>query len=75
MEYDGQSVFDLDVVDIDPERNGAGCYLIVDDPEAWHARTDRGGTRRFATRRSAMGGEEYTLRDPWQNNVRIGRGS
>ena len=25
----GQSVFDVDVVDIDPARNGAGCYLVV----------------------------------------------
>src|SRR6267378_5919505 len=38
VDYDGQSVFDLDVIDIDPARNGAGCYLIVGDADAWHAR-------------------------------------
>ena len=43
VDYDGQSVFDLDVVPIDPASNGAGCYLIVDDPDAWHARISAAG--------------------------------
>src|SRR5258708_2580651 len=38
VDYAGQSVFDLDVVDIDPEKNGAGCYLIVQAPDSWHTR-------------------------------------
>ena len=75
VEYDGQSVFDLDVVDIDPERNGAGCYLIVDDPESWHARMTAAGLDVSPLEDQPWGMREYTLRDPWQNNVRIGRGS
>src|SRR5438876_12060479 len=38
VDFDGQSVFDLDVVAIDPTRNGAGCYLIVRDADDWHSR-------------------------------------
>jgi hypothetical protein len=29
VDFDEQSVFDLDVVDIDPTRNAGGCYLVV----------------------------------------------
>jgi catechol 2,3-dioxygenase-like lactoylglutathione lyase family enzyme len=43
VDFDGQSVFDLDVIDIDPRRNGASCYLIVPEVDGWHARmTDAG---------------------------------
>ncbi len=35
VDFDGQSVFDLDVVPIDPARNGASCYLIVDGADDW----------------------------------------
>jgi catechol 2,3-dioxygenase-like lactoylglutathione lyase family enzyme len=38
VDYDEQSVFDLDVTDIDPARNRAGCYLIVQDVDSWHGR-------------------------------------
>jgi len=75
VEYDGQSVFDLDVVDIDPERNGAGCYLIVDDADAWHTRMDAAGLEVSMIEDQPWGMREYTLRDPWRNNLRIGHGS
>jgi catechol 2,3-dioxygenase-like lactoylglutathione lyase family enzyme len=32
VDYAGHSVFDLDVVDVEPAQNHAGCYLIVPDP-------------------------------------------
>lgn len=39
VDFDGQSVFDLDaVVGMDPTTNHAGCYLITDDADWWHAR-------------------------------------
>jgi hypothetical protein len=40
VDFDGQSVFDLGVEDIDPDRNRAGCYLVVHDVDGWHARMD-----------------------------------
>lgn len=75
VDYDGQSVFDLDVVDIDPERNGAGCYLIVDDADAWHARLAAAGVDVSPLKDEPWGMREFTLRDPWRNNIRIGRGT
>jgi catechol 2,3-dioxygenase-like lactoylglutathione lyase family enzyme len=37
--YEDQSVFDLDLIEhLDPTANAAGCYIIVPDVEAWHAR-------------------------------------
>jgi catechol 2,3-dioxygenase-like lactoylglutathione lyase family enzyme len=74
VEYDGQSVFDFDVVDIDPERNGAGCYLIVDDADAWHTRMTSAGLEVSPIQDEPCGMREFTLRDPWRNNVRIGSG-
>jgi catechol 2,3-dioxygenase-like lactoylglutathione lyase family enzyme len=74
VDYDGQSVFDLDVVDIDPARNGAGCFLIVDDTNAWHARMTAAGVDVSPIRDEPWGMREFTLRDPWRNNIRIGHG-
>jgi hypothetical protein len=37
VQYENVSVFDLGVnPKIDPKRNGAGCFLIVPDSDAWH---------------------------------------
>jgi uncharacterized glyoxalase superfamily protein PhnB len=75
VDFDGQSVFDLDVVDMDPARNGAGCYLIVDDADAWHARLAAAGANVSPVQDEPWGMREFTLRDPWRNNVRIGTGN
>jgi uncharacterized glyoxalase superfamily protein PhnB len=75
VDYDGQSVFDLDVVDIDPARNGAGCYLIVNDADAWHARMTAAGLPVGPIADQPWGMREFTLTDPSGNNIRIGRGS
>ena len=73
VDYDGQSVFDLDVVDIDPSRNGAGCYLIVDDADGWHTRLAASGLPVTAITDMPWGMREFTLTDPCGNTVRIGR--
>jgi uncharacterized glyoxalase superfamily protein PhnB len=74
-DYDGQSVFNLDVIDIDPARNGAGCYLIVDDPDGWHARLFASGLPVTAIGDMPWGMREFTLTDPFGNRIRIGRGT
>jgi uncharacterized glyoxalase superfamily protein PhnB len=74
VDYDGQSVFDLDVVPVDPETNGAGCYLVVDDPDAWHERMTAAGLPMTPIGDMPWGMREYMLTDPFGNKVRIGRG-
>jgi uncharacterized glyoxalase superfamily protein PhnB len=74
VNYAGQSVFDLDVVDIDPGQNRAGCYLIVQDPDGWHTRLAADGLPVTALEDQPWGMREFTLTDPSGNNVRIGRG-
>jgi hydroxymethylpyrimidine/phosphomethylpyrimidine kinase len=73
VDYDGQSVFDLDVVAIDPARNGAGCYLIVKDADDWHARMTADGLPVTPIADQPWGMREFTLTDPFGNSVRIGR--
>jgi uncharacterized glyoxalase superfamily protein PhnB len=75
VDYDGQSVFDLDVIDIDPARNGAGCYLIVGDADAWHARVGAAGLPVGAVEDQPWGMREFTLTDPFGNHIRIGHNS
>jgi uncharacterized glyoxalase superfamily protein PhnB len=75
VDYDGQSVFDLDVIDIDPARNGAGCYLIVGDADAWHARVDAAGIPVEPVEDQPWGMREFTLTDPFGNHIRIGHNS
>jgi uncharacterized glyoxalase superfamily protein PhnB len=74
VDYDGRSVFDLDAVDIDPARNRAGCYLIVDDADAWHARLASAGLDVTPIADMPWGMREFTLLDPFGNSIRIGRG-
>ena len=73
VDFDGQSVFDLDVVDIDPKRNGAGCYLIVNEADDWHARMRAEGLPVTPIADQPWGMHEFTLTDPFGNNIRIGR--
>ena len=74
VEYDGVSVFDLDVVAIDPDRNGAGCYLVTQNADEWHARLTTEGLPVTPIEDQPWGMREFTLRDPSNNNIRIGRG-
>lgn len=73
VEYDGQSVFDLDVVDIDPARNGSGCFLVVQDADDWHTRMTAEGLPVTPIADHPWGMREFALTDPSGNRIRIGR--
>ena len=49
VHVDEQSVFDLDrIAGLDPASNHAGCYIVTDDVDDWHARMPRRRARRHA---------------------------
>jgi uncharacterized glyoxalase superfamily protein PhnB len=73
VSYEDRSVFDLDAVGIDLSQNHAGCYLIVEDADAWHERMAAEGLPVTAIEDQPWGMREFTLTDPSGNNVRIGR--
>ncbi len=71
----GLLLFDLDAdPDMDPTVNHAGCYLITEDAEAWHARMFTVGLPVTPLADQPWGMREFTLTDPSGNQVRIGRG-
>jgi catechol 2,3-dioxygenase-like lactoylglutathione lyase family enzyme len=72
VDYAGQNLFDLDVVDVEPAQNHAGCYLIVPDPDGWHIRLAADRLPVTALEDQPWGMREFTLTDPSGNNVRIG---
>lgn len=68
-----QSVFDLGLEEnIDPQRNGAGCYVIVPDVDAWHARFTNAGLNATVVETRPWGMREFTAVDPSGNRIRIG---
>ena len=72
--YDDVSVFDLDVHDIDPARNGAGCYLVVPGGvDEWHARMTAAGLSLTPVADQPWGMREFSFADPFGNNIRIGQ--
>lgn len=74
VDFDGQSVFDLDAAaDLDCSANRAGCYLIATDADAWHARMTSAGLPVSPIADQPWGMREFTLTDPSGNHVRIGR--
>ena len=73
VDFAGQSVFDLDVADIDTARNGAGCYLVVRDVDGWHDRMTAADLPVTEVGDQPWGMREFELTDPWGNHVRIGR--
>ena len=64
VEYDGQSVFDLGLEPIDPDRNGAGCYLAVGNPDEWHGRMASAGLPVGPIEDQDYGMRDFTLTDP-----------
>jgi uncharacterized glyoxalase superfamily protein PhnB len=75
VDYNGQSVFDLDAAPgMDPAANRAGCYLITRDADAWHARMAAAGLPVTGIEDRPWGMREFVLTDPSGNRVRIGRG-
>ena len=74
VDFDGQSVFDLDAAaDLDPSANRAGCYLIANDADAWHAHMTATGLPVTPMADETWGMRELALTDPSGNRVRIGR--
>jgi uncharacterized glyoxalase superfamily protein PhnB len=74
VHLDGESVFDLDLVDgIDPATNHAGCYIITTDADAWHDRLQAAGLPVSAIEDRPWGMHEFTLTGPSGSNIRIGR--
>lgn len=72
--HDGDSVFDLDLIDgLDPTANAAGCYIIAPDVDAWHARLSALGADVSAVEDMPWGMREFRLIDPSGNRLRFGR--
>ena len=68
-----QSVFDLDrVAGLDPANNHAGCYIITDDVDDWHARLFAAGLTVTPIEDMPWGMHEFTLTDPSGNHIRVG---
>ncbi len=71
---DDQSMFDLDLVaDMVPETNHAGCYIISNDVDDWHARLVAAGLIPTTIGDMPLGMHEFKLTDPSGNNIRVGR--
>ena len=74
VDHDGQSVFDLDTVgDLEPSANHAGCYLVVDDADIWHARFLDAGLAVTPVADQPWGMREFEFDDPSGNHIRVGR--
>lgn len=72
VHHDGQSVFDLDLTDVDRTGNRAGCYIVAPDVDAWHVRVVTAGITATEVADMEWGMREFSLRDPSGNNIRIG---
>ena len=68
--YDDRSVFDLGV---ESAASGAGAYLVVPDPDEWHARLEGRGLPVSEVADQDHGMREFTLTDPSGNRLRFGR--
>jgi catechol 2,3-dioxygenase-like lactoylglutathione lyase family enzyme len=76
VHYADSSVFDLDHNDqIDPSRNGAGCYIIVPDADAWHDRLTAAAVPVTPVADMPWGMREFALTDPSGNRIRVGHSS
>jgi predicted enzyme related to lactoylglutathione lyase len=72
--FDDQSVFDLDLnAHARSPTNGAGCYIVTRDVDAWHGRFVAAGLDVTAIQDMPWGMHEFTLTDPSGNHIRIGR--
>jgi uncharacterized glyoxalase superfamily protein PhnB len=69
-----QSVFNLDRIEgLDSATNHAGCYIITDEVDDWHARFVAAGLQVTRIEDMPWGMHEFTLTDPSGNHIRIGR--
>jgi len=68
-----ESVFDLDQIDdLEPAKNGAGCYVIIDSVDELHTRFAAAGLPVTPVEDQPWGMREFTLTDPNGNHIRIG---
>ena len=75
VSYADESVFDLDLAEqIDPETNGAGCFVIVPNADAWHGVMGERGLPVSSIEDMPWAMREFTLTDPDGNHIRIGHG-
>ena len=65
MHYHDQSVFDLDRIEgLDAATNHAGCYIVTDEVDDWHARLVAAGVAVTPIADMPWGMHEFTLTDP-----------
>jgi hypothetical protein len=73
VEYDDESVFDLDrCPQITPDTMGGGCYLIIRDVDRLHAELSTKDLPVTPVEDVPWGMHEFTLTDPDGNHIRIG---
>lgn len=73
VNHDDESIFDLGYEEgFNVESSRAGCYLIVPDPDGWHARLTSLGYRVTPLRNEDYGMREFALTDPSGNHLRFG---
>jgi predicted enzyme related to lactoylglutathione lyase len=73
VRYGDQSVFDLALNEhARPPTNGAGCYIITREVDAWHERFVTAGLDVTSVEDMPWGMHEFTLTDPSGNHVRVG---
>jgi uncharacterized glyoxalase superfamily protein PhnB len=58
---------------MDPATNHAGCYIITDEADDWHARLVVAGLSVTPIEDMPLGMHEFTFTDPSGNHIRIGR--
>jgi uncharacterized glyoxalase superfamily protein PhnB len=74
VHFNDQSVCDLDLIEgMDPATNHAGCYVISEEVDTWHARFVDKGLSVTPVEDRPWGMHEFTLTDPSGNNIRVGR--
>ena len=73
VHFNDQSVFDLDLAaELDPAGNHAGCYVITDEVDEWHARFLDAGLQVTPIEDMPWGMHEFALTDPSGNRIRVG---
>lgn len=70
VSFEDRSVFDLG---LEPVAAGAGAYLVVADPDDWHARLQAKGLAVSELADQDHGMREFTLTDPSGYRLRFGR--
>jgi catechol 2,3-dioxygenase-like lactoylglutathione lyase family enzyme len=74
VQYRDRSVFDLDrIAGLDPATNHAGCYIVTEQTDEWHARFVAAGLAVTPVEDMPWSMHEFTLTDTSGNRIRIGR--